>query len=74
MKTKLSLLLMAFVLTGCPFDETEKCVEAQIKAQQFNECSHADLNSEDLKTCKKETAISAEATGRLLCLKAKAGS
>ena len=65
---------MVLALTGCPFDETEKCVDAQIKAQQFNECFHADLNSENLKTCKKETAISAEASGRLLCLRAKAGS
>ena len=72
MKTKLSLMLMAFVLTGCPFDETEKCVESQIKAEQFNLCS--DLSGEDEKKCKKETKINAEATGRLLCLKAKAGS
>jgi hypothetical protein len=72
MKIKLSLLLMAFVLTGCPFDETEKCVEAQIKAEQFTVCK--DLKGEDEDRCKKVMAISAEATGRLLCLKAKAGS
>lgn len=73
MKTILIGLLAVFALTGCPFDETEKCVDAQVKAEQFNECSHFNLNSEELKTCKKETAINAEATARLACLKAKAG-
>ena len=72
MKTKLPLLLMVLALTGCPFDETEKCVEAQIKAEQFTVCKG--LKGEDEIECKKVIAIGTEASGRLLCLRAKAGS
>jgi hypothetical protein len=71
MKTKLGLLLMALVLTGCPFDEMEKCVDAQINAEIYANCSG--LKGEQASGCKKETKISMEATGRLLCLKARAG-
>jgi len=71
MKTKFALLLVIFALTGCPFDETEKCVEAQIKAEQLSVCK--DLKGDDEKKCQKETRIFSEAQARLACLKAKAG-
>lgn len=71
MKYKYLILLAVFALTGCPVNEIDKCVDAQVKAE-LTVCR--DINEEDLKKkCKKETAISAEAEARLACLKANAG-
>jgi hypothetical protein len=71
MKIKIGLLLVMFTLTGCPFDETEKCVEAQVKAEQLTICKN--LKGDDESKCQRETKIFSEAPARLACLKAKAG-
>jgi hypothetical protein len=73
MKTRIALTLMFLWLAGCqPESEVDKCVEAQIKAEQFTVCKG--LKGDDEIECKKVIAIGAEASGRLLCLRAKASN
>jgi len=76
MKTKLPLILMALLITGCqPKSEVDKCVEAI--ALSFCASVPPTLGKENPTTnrsdCIKETTENFGAKFRLQCLRAQAG-
>ena len=68
MKTKLPLILMALLITGCqPKSEVDKCVEAILDSKCI------DTNSGATKRCKENLNSYLGAEYRMKCMRAQAG-